>query len=722
MQTTLETLKDKFYISASATMIDPRRLILKDDDLFGLFDRYGDIVPFGTNDTGLYYAGTRFLSAYELRMEGRRLLFLSSSVDEDNIVMSVDLTNPDMKLDEQIGLSKDSIHILRSRILLKDTCFESITVRNFAGKEIRFQLELAVDSDFKDIFEVRGLKRQKRGHILPSHHSSDGIDLSYQGLDNVKRVTSITTARRPDLVRENSLFFQIKLKPEGREDIYIKISCLPETESAATFGFTEALTERRHKLERRMEKAAEINTSNERFNESIKRALADINMMLTETDHDIYPYGGIPWYCTPFGRDGLITALECLWIKPQMAKGVLKYLAKTQADDFDPSKVSEPGKMLHEARQGEMAALREIPFSLYYGSVDSTPLFLILAGDYWKRTGDDTLIRELWPAVQKAIEWIEKYGDPDGDGFLEYIPHKEGLRNQGWKDSQDSVFHADGSLAHGAIALCEVQGYSYAAKKRAAAIAQFMGDEALAGKLLAEAQALREKFNKEFWDEQMGTFVIALDGEKKPCRVVTSNAGQTLYSGIPESGKAFKVGLSLTSGRMFSGWGIRTVAEGEARYNPMSYHNGSIWPHDNALIASGLSLYGLKDYFLSIFSAMFDASVFMESNRLPELFCGFPRRKRAAPTLYPVACSPQTWASGALLFMLQASLGMSFDAEKTMIVFRNPVLPGFLNSISMKNVLVSRDKTVDLQINRYGEGVTVEIVRKSKGVSILTYK
>lgn len=718
---TIESSKDRFYISASAAMIDPRRLILKDNDLFGLFDRYGDIIPYGNNDTGLYFRGTRFLSAYQLRMEGRRLLFLTANVDEDNVVMSVDLTNPDMDLREG-RLVKDTLHIMRSRVLLQNICFEELSVKNFGGKHVRFQIELSVDSDFRDIFEIRGLQRKARGEHLPPEERKDGLDLAYKGLDGVKRLVTITTDRHPDAVRENSLFYNLDLAPGEREDIYLQVACLNGAVSAASLGYSEAAAEKRRRTEALNKDATSVWSSNDRFNQSISRSLADINMMLTKNGCDCYPYGGIPWFCTPFGRDGLITALECLWIKPQVAKGVLKFLARTQAEDLDRSRVSDPGKILHEARQGEMATLNEVPFGLYYGSVDSTPLFLILAAAYWQRTGDDELIRELWPAIEKAIEWLEQYGDPDGDGFLEYIPHKAGLRNQGWKDSQDSVFHADGSLAPGSIALCEVQAYSYAAKKKIADICRFMGGQALCDKLLAEAAALKEKFNRDFWDDKLGTYVLALDGEKKPCRVATSNAGQCLFSGIAEPEKALKVALSVTSPRMFSGWGVRTMAEGEARYNPMSYHNGSVWPHDNAIIASGLSFCGLKEYFLKLFTAMFDASVYMEAHRLPELFCGFERRKRVAPTLYPVACAPQTWAAGALLLMLQASLGMSFEAERSMIIFRNPVLPDFLSGVRLTNLMVGRDKSADLNIKRYHEGVTIEILRKSKGVSILTYK
>ncbi|OGW50890.1 MAG: hypothetical protein A2078_11005 [Nitrospirae bacterium GWC2_57_9] len=719
---TVETPKDKFYISATASMADPRRLILKHDDLFGLFDRYGDIVPVGNNDTGLYYEGTRFLSSFSLRMEGRRLLFLSAAVDEDNLLLSVDLTNPDITLKEKILLAKDSIHLMRSRVLFGNTCYESLSIRNFSGKDVQFQLEFTVDADFKDIFEVRGQKRKMRGTILPSRINNDGLELSYVGLDDVRRSVTVTAARPPDVVQENSLFFTIDLAAAGREDLFLRLSCFPESGSGSAVGYNEAVSERRVQQERLNRNAAEVHTSNERFNESVRRSLADINMMLTTIDGELYPYGGIPWFCTPFGRDGLLTALECLWIKPQMARGVLKYLARTQAAELDRAKAAEPGKILHESRRGEMAGLGEIPFGLYYGSVDSTPLFLMLAGAYWKRTGDNELMRELWPALQKSIAWLDTYGDPDSDGYLEYVPHKEGLRNQGWKDSQDSISHADGSLAQGAIALCEVQGYCYGAKKQIAPVAAFLGDQMLADRLQQDARDLKERFNRDFWDDEKGIFVLALDGEKRPCRVISSNAGHSLYTTIAEPAKAFKAALSLTSARMFSGWGLRTLAEGEARYNPMSYHNGSIWPHDNAIVAAGLSFYGLKEYFLKIFTGIFEASLYMEANRLPELFCGFPRRKRAAPTLYPVACSPQTWAAGSLLAMLQASLGMSFDAENGLVIFRNPLLPDFISNLTITGLMVSKDKSADLDIKRHREGVTVEVIRKSRGVSILTYK
>lgn len=714
--------KDRFYIAATSSAADARRLIAKDGDLFGVFDRYGDITRGGQNEQGLYYGGTRFLSFYQLLMDRNRLLFLSSNVDEDNIVLSVDLTNPDIYSNGKIFLTKDSMHVMRSRVLLKDSFYELLTIRNFGRRKIEVDLEISAESDFRDIFEIRGLKRSARGELYEPKFSNGELSLQYRGLDGVTRTTLLRTSVMPDSVEGNSLYFHLDLKQGERTHIDISLSCLTAKPAGSDTGFIHAVSRRRDRLGSMNENSAQIHTSNEQFNRSINRALSDINMMITQKDREEYPYGGIPWFCTPFGRDGIITALECLWIKPRIAEGVLKYLAEREAREFDRDKAAEPGKILHESREGEMAALNEIPFGLYYGSVDSTPLFLILAGAYWRRTGDSDLIKTLWPSIRGAIEWTEKYGDPDGDGFLEYTPHKTGLRNQGWKDSQDSVFHRDGALAEGAIALCEVQGYLYAAKKEASAMALLAGEEELGTRLLKEADKLKREFNKVFWDDEIGTYALALDGQKRPCRVLSSNAGQVLFSGIADPDKARRVAETLMSPHSFSGWGIRTIAEGEALYNPMSYHNGSVWPHDNAMISEGLASYGLTKEFLRLFEGIFEASLYMEFNRLPELFCGFPRRTGAAPTLYPVACTPQTWAAGSLIYMIRASLGMSFEAENERIIFKNPALPEFLGSVYIRNLMVCRDKTVDLHISRYPEGVTIEILKKSKGVSILTFK
>ncbi|NOZ69650.1 MAG: amylo-alpha-1,6-glucosidase [Deferribacteres bacterium] len=714
-------INDKYYISATSSILDPSKLIIKDGELFGVFNRFGDILPVGRNEQGLYFGGTRFLSLYELRINGLRPLFLSSNVDEDDILLTVDLTNPDLYAKDSLLVSKDLLHIMRSKILSDTQYLEHIRVRNFGQKAVTVTLDILVDADFKDIFEVRGLKRKQEGLRHPIKYAGNKVELSYEGLDGVIRKTVITVSEKPQSFYNKSLSFLLPLQPGGAREIYFTIACITDNRNCAPVNFTDALQKSRDRLKKKIKNSADIETSNELFNRSVNRSLSDINMMLTESEEGTYPYGGIPWFCTPFGRDGIITALETLWINPDLARGVLSYLAARQAKSVDRTRAAEPGKILHEVRKGELAALGEIPFGLYYGSVDSTPLFIMLAGAYWRRTGDTQFILDIRDNIEAAVAWMKDYGDIDHDGFIEYVPDAKGLRNQGWKDSHDSVFHRDGSLAEGPIALCEVQGYQYAAKKEAAMLAALTGREKLSQRLLEEAGELKEKFNRTFWDEEMGTYVLALDGEKKPCRVVASNAGHVLFTGIADPDKAVRVAETLTSEAVFSGWGIRTLSSREVLYNPMSYHNGSVWPHDNAIIADGLASIGLRRHFRKVFSAIFDASVFMEFQRLPELFCGFTRRRGAPPTLYPVACVPQAWASGSLLLMLKASLGLDFESGSERVIFRQPTLPEFLDHLTIKNLSVT-GTTVDLVIRRYGEDVTVEVLKKSAGVSVMVIK
>lgn len=721
----ISRVKDKYYIVATSSVIDPQRLVIKDGDTFGVFDRFGDILPFGKGEQGLYHEGTRFLSRYELRINGKRPFLLSSNVSEDNVFLTADLTNPDMYSGPKIEIKRDTIHIMRSRLLLSGSCIEHIRMKNFGKETTEFTLQAYFDSDFADVFEVRGMKRAKRGRIEEPVLKKDEFILSYTGLDNLERTTLLKFSRPPRRTRpRHTLAFQMKLGPDQEEYLSFTISCIigPRRGRLEPADYDEASKKVKEKMFECKELCADIYTSNEQFNESVQRSVADLEMMLTETAYGLYPYGGIPWYTTPFGRDGTITALECLWMNPRIAEGVLNFQAAYQARDFDKSKAAEPGKIFHEMRKGEMADMGEIPFGLYYGSVDSTPLFVMLAGAYWKRTGNTDYIKKIWNNIEMALLWMENYGDVDGDGFLEYVPQKEGLINQGWKDSADSVFHADGSFPEGPIALCEVQGYAYAARIAGAELAILTGKKNYSEKLLKEAYDLKKKFNQVFWDETLGTYVLALDGDKKPCRVVASNAGHTLFTGIAFPNRAAKVSEKLLSQQSFSGWGIRTLAANEVLYNPISYHNGSVWPHDNALIAWGFSRYGLREPFLKIFSGIFDASLFMQYSRLPELFCGFHKRPGQSPTQYPVACAPQAWASGSLIFMLQACLGLEFEPGEEKLVLRNPFLPEFLEQVRLKNLYVTAEKSVDLQIARHEQGVTVEILRKPHGITVLTIK
>jgi glycogen debranching enzyme len=397
---------------------------------------------------------------------------------------------------------------------------------------------------------------------------------------------------------------------------------------------------------------------------------------------------------------------------------VLRRLAAYQATADDDVSDAQTGKILHEMRGGEMAALHEVPFGLYYGSVDSTPLFVLLAGLYVERTGDVRTLAELWPSIEAALGWIDGPGDLDGDGFVEYHrANEKGLVNQGWKDSYDAIFHADGRLAEGPIALAEVQGYVYAAKQLAARCARLLGHERRAIDLEVQATELAERFEAAFWCPELDTYALALDGSKTPCRVRTSNAGQLLFTGIVRQDRAAKVVDGLMRPRFFSNWGIRTVASGEPRYNPMSYHNGSIWPHDNALIALGFARYGFKQELEGVFKSVFDAASYMELRRLPELFCGFQRRRGQGPTLYPVACSPQAWASGAPFLMLQATLGLEFDPAKNEIRLTNPRLPAFLDDVTLSNLTLG-NSSVDLRLQRHDGNVSVHVQRSYGSVQV----
>jgi glycogen debranching enzyme len=516
--------------------------------------------------------------------------------------------------------------------------------------------------------------------------------------------------------------FAFRLQPKEEATFGLTIACESTGRVRSSRSYDHALHEAEERLETAKVNDCAIETSNKQFNEWLDRSFQDIHMLVTQTPEGPYPYAGLPWFSAPFGRDGIITALEYLWVNPDIAKGVLTYLASTQATQVIPEQDAEPGKILHESRKGEMAALGEIPFGCYYGSIDATPLFVVLAGAYYERTGDIGFIEGIWPHITRAIDWMNIWGDSDGDGFVEYARHSSnGLVHQGWKDSSNAVFHADGRPADGPIALCEVQSYVYEAKRRAATLASALGQPEMATSLLQQAQQLKERFEQAFWCEELSLYVLALDGQKQQCRVRTSNAGHCLYSGIATHEHAQRVESSLLGKEFFSGWGIRTVCTLERRFNPMSYHNGSVWPHDNALIAMGLARYEFKQSVLKIMTGLYDASRYMDLHRLPELFCGFVRRLDGSPTLYPVSCSPQAWSSASVFLLLQACLGLTIQAHDSAIQFSTPLLPDFLQEIWITNLKIG-PAAVDLSLQRYAHDVGVDLVRREGPIDILVRK
>jgi glycogen debranching enzyme len=698
-----------FYIPMTGPAARPRRA-LKHDDTFVVLDSHGDIGASAGGPDGLFNADTRFLARLELVLDEVQPLLLGSNLRDDNSSLTVDLTNPDVYRQDRIVLQKDMLHIVRTFFLWRGTAYQRIGVQNHGDRTASFDLTLLFDNDFADLFEVRGERRPRRGVGTSRLIGPSDVALEYNGLDGKTRSTALHFDPRPTRLTVNSATYHFDLDPQQVTSLFVAASCnKPIPYQPAPF-FRGLLAHRRE-MRRSTAGATSIETSNNIFNEVVCQAMADLNMLMTETPQGRYPYAGIPWYSTTFGRDGLITALQMLWIDPRVARGVLRRLAFHQAKAVDPLADAEPGKILHEMRGGEMAALREVPFAHYYGSVDSTPLFVLLAGLYVERTDDDETLRELWPAIEAALRWIDGAGDPDQDGFVEYQRASEqGLANQGWKDSYDAIFHADGRLAEGYIALAEVQGYVFAAKQLAARCAQRLGLAGRAQRLQAEATRLAERFEEAFWCEELGTYALALDGEKQPCRVRTSNAGQLLFTGIARKDRARMVAADLMRPHFFTGWGIRTVARGEARYNPMSYHDGSIWPHDNALIALGLARYGLKHSVEHVFKGLFDAASYMDLRRLPELFCGFQRERRRGPTLYPVACAPQAWASATPFTLLEAALGIEFDAARGEIRLRNPRLPAFLNEVILRDLQLG-ESSVDLRLRRHGEEVSLEVLR-----------
>lgn len=701
-----------FYIPVTGPTSRPRRT-LKHGDTFIVVDSHGDIGASAGGPDGVFNRDTRYLSRLELLINGMQPLLLGSHVRDDNAMLMVDVTNPDIYFDQRLVLPKDTVHIVRTYFVWDDIVYFRLGIQNHGPSRVEMSVSLSFANDFADIFEARGMRRKARGKLHPASNDGQNAAFSYDGLDGIRRTTAFRFEPKPDHLGDSIASYKLSLDGGERCSILLTVGC--NKDSVKPAAYIRSMTQAARELRRR-KSGISIGSSSDVFNEVLSRSLSDLHMLTTHTPEGAYPYAGIPWYSTTFGRDGIITALHMLWCMPHLAKGVLHRLAALQAKSFDPLNDAEPGKILHEMRGGEMANLREVPFGLYYGSVDSTPLFVMLAAAYAERTGDLETVRTLWPNIEAALGWIDGPGDPDSDGFVEYSrATTEGLANQGWKDSYDSVFHADGELARGAVALAEVQAYVYEAKVSIARCARRLGFAEQAQRLETQARQLAARFEDAFWCEELGTYAIALDGDKRACRVRTSNAGHVLFAGLARPERARQVADGLMSPRFLSGWGIRTVAIGEPRYNPMSYHNGSIWPHDNAMIAMGMARYGFKQEANAVFQAIGSAASYMEFRRLPELFCGFRRMRAQAPTLYPVACAPQAWASSTPFALLQATLGLEFDPDRNRIVFRNPVLPSFLDMVVLRNLTLGSN-SVDLALYRYGQDVSLQLLRSQGSI------
>lgn len=678
---------------------------LKANNTFLVVDNHGDIGACPGSHDGLYVGDTRYLSGMELLIDAKPPLRLGSSVDFDNVDLHCDLTNQDLYRDGVLTLPKDTLHIARTVFISDLGMHVRLALTNHGEHDISAVASIDVDCDFADIFEARGARRPARGRIERGVTAPHEVMFTYVGLDRCSRQTRIAFEPAPQMLTASSAQFSVRLAPQQASTIFLSVRCDEEcTIARPALAFLRRLRSAGRRQRRRLRNVATIETDNPAMNEVFARSRSDLYMLTTDFPEGAYPYAGLPWFATTFGRDGLITAMSMLAYDPELAKGVLRRLASRQATVLDEASDSSPGKILHEMRTGEMAALGEVPFGLYYGSVDATPLFVLLAGMAFERTGDVAFAREIWPAVERALAWIDDFGDPQNCGFVTYPGSSaQGLSNQCWKDSVDSIFHADGTRAAGPIASVEVQAYVFAAKMHASRLVRALGDDVRSQALAREAESLRDRFERAFWCEDIGTYALALDGDGSPCRVRSSNAGHALFCGIASAERARRVAAQLVSPAFHSGWGVRTVAATEVRYNPMSYHNGSIWPHDNALIAAGCARYGETEAAEAIFTSMMTAAEHMTESRLPELFCGFKRRRARGPTRYPVACSPQAWASAAPFLLLSSLIGLRLDTGQRRVSVAAQRFPTSLGSLTIRNLAIA-DGRADVRIAANSDG------------------
>ncbi|WP_374343528.1 glycogen debranching N-terminal domain-containing protein [Phenylobacterium sp.] len=681
----------------------PQKLhALKDRDTFVVADAHGDIL--GAAD-GLFHNDTRLLSRFRLLLGGGPPSLLSGAISADNVFFTFNGANQDLPYPGGPIGPPGVLHVERKRFLWRERLFERIRCVNYSRDEVLTPLVIEFGADFRDMFEVRGSRRLRRGEVFPPKVGERGVTFRYQGLDGVERTSIISFSDPPARLNGARAEWLYPLRPEGRLELYLEIGATAE-DPPTRERWRDAAGQARWEMRGRVRHGARLKSSGRLFNQWLDKSRADLALLTTRMETGPYPYAGIPWFSTAFGRDAIITAWQILWFEPSLAKGVLTYLAAHQAEEVSAFRDSAPGKIMHETRKGEMPALGEVPFGRYYGGVDTTPLFVALAGAYAERTGDFKLIDDLWPNLVAAIGWIERFGDTDGDGLIDYARGAEsGLANQGWKDSQDSVFHADGRFPRGPIALVEVQGYAYAACQAMARLAERRGEpyEAWAQK----ADAIRRKVEDRFWMDDRQTYGIAIDGAGELCRVRSSNPGHLLFAGLPSPERAEAVIQDLKSARFESGWGVRTLAAGEARFNPMSYHNGSVWPHDTALCAAGMARYGERDGVVDLMSGLFETAAQFDM-RLPELFCGFPRAAGEPPVAYPVACLPQAWAAGSVFMLLQACLGLTVDGWAGEVRIRDPRLPIGIDRLRIDGLRVG-ERRVDLCFERSQGRVAVHV-------------
>ncbi len=712
------------------------RSVLKENEVFLVCDLAGDIHTLSREGQGLYFRDTRFLSMFKLSIEEIDISLLSAAGDQ-SFMGNLQFANSRGRLRDGTIVDARTISVRRNRFI-RDGLHERIGFFSFNPFPVELTVKLAFGSDFRDMFDVRGYaKRERYGVLADPTHDGQSIWLNYQGLDGIVRRTQISFENPPTEIEifpgepsERSAHSSGSLDPRAevrvrpphavatyrlvlppRQPVSITLHVLPLVcESCAAVAPLDAEYDTIADSYRQWaDECTAITSDNELFNAVVQRALYDLRLLMNDAPSGSLPAAGIPWFSVPFGRDSLVTSYQTLMLQPEIARGTLRFLAECQGREFNDWRDEEPGKIVHEIRLGEMAQLGEVPHDSYYGSVDATPLFVILLSEFLRWTGDWGFVAELRDELHLALEWVRRHGDLNGDGFLEYKSRSSrGIRNQGWKDSANSVCWRDGGLVEPPIALVEVQGYSYDARIRSAELLAGLGEAELAAELLREAAELKERFESHFWLESEEYFAQALDARGDAVPVVTSNVGHCLWSGIVSPEKAHRVVKRLMAEDMLSGWGIRTMSSLEPGFNPMSYHNGSVWPHDNSLIVAGLKRYGYDEAACRVFTEVYEAALRFASYRLPELYCGFDRDRRyqSMPAQYPVSCSPQAWSAASMFLMLQQMLGLRPDAAGSTLHVR-PVLPAWLNYLSLRRLRVG-DHTINLTFVRDGDRIRVE--------------
>jgi glycogen debranching enzyme len=711
---------DSEYSIRASEAADIPKLVLKHDGAFLVGDRLGDVPGLPDGAFGFYAEDTRFLRRLELRLDGRRPLLLNATIGGESGQSAIDLTNADVVERGRVVVPSRTFRVSRRLTVFHGRLYQVVVIESFARQAHEITLSWDFAADFVDVFEVRGHRRLERGTVQAPRLGPSAIELSYRGRDGVVRTTRLDFDPAPGHLEGARALYKLRLDPHGRAEVALCVSAavgLPLR--SRPLPWEEALARRSAVIDGLRRDWARLESDHESFNRWVECSQSDLLLLLTATDDGVVPYTGIPWYVAPFGRDALITALQTLPFAPEIARGTLGFLARHQGRIDDEFTDQEPGKILHEYRHGELASCREIPFVPYYGSVDATPLYVMLLAEYVRWTGDVDFARDLWPSVEQALAWMASHGAADEPGYLRYERRSScGLENQGWKDSRDAVTHTSGALAPTPTAIVEAQGYQYAALCGAATVAEAIGLAERAPALRTRAARLRARFETDFWMEDERFYALALDGHGEACRVISSNPGHCLWTGIVAAERAESVTQRLMADDVFAGWGLRTLAARERLYNPMSYHNGSIWPHDTTIAALGMRRYGQIEPFLTLTTALFAAVRHFPGYRMPELFCGFARRSGHGPTRYPVACEPQAWSAGVVFHLITGLLGLVPAAAENRLTLDRPLLPAWLKWLELRDLRLGKSR-VSLRAAQGREGAAIELLEREGDVEIV---